>query len=177
MPPFQPSGSVARWVVIYELLTAAKVDDVVTYEQMGVALGLDARRDRHRIQMAVRKAAEHHEHEDKRAVEAVPNIGYRIVHAPEQIRLAGKYQKKSNRSLVRGHSKAVNVDLSEVDEGTRNAFDVVARAFALQMDYNRRLDVRQQRLEDAMESVEQRQQRSDEEIVELRARLERLERG
>jgi predicted nucleic acid-binding Zn-ribbon protein len=45
----------------------------------------------------------------------------------------------------------------------------------MQMDFNRRLDVRQKRLESVMESVTERTERSEEEIAALKERLARLE--
>lgn len=175
MAPFQPSGDRARWQVIYDLLCATEVDGVVTYEHLAAALGMDAKADRHRIQVAMRRAALEHERVDKRAVDAVENVGYRVVRPPEHVLLARRQQRRSSNALERGHSKAVNVDLSQVDETTRQALDMVARAFALQMDFNRRFDVRQRNLEQALGAVTQKANRSAEEIAELRARLDRLE--
>lgn len=177
MSAFQPAGQQARWRTIYDLLCAAEYGEVVTYKQMAEALDLDVEEDRHKIQMAVRRAAKEHEENDKRAIDSVPNVGYRIVHAPEHVVLARRQQKRSTRALVRGHSKAVNVDLSGVDEATRHALDTVAQAFAMQMDFNRRFDVRQRRLEEVLSTVTQRTERSEEEIARLRSRLERLEGG
>lgn len=175
MSPFTPRGTRARWRIIYDLLCAAKVDDIVTYEQLAEALELDPDSDRHTVQMAVRRAAQEHEQADKRALDVVPNVGYRIVRAPEHLTLARRHQKRSSRALVRGHSKAVNVDLSNVDDATRHALEMVARAFSMQMDFNRRFDVRQKRLEDAVSAVNERTERTEAEMTELRARLERLE--
>lgn len=175
MAPFQPKGTKARWRIIYDLLCATEVNGVVTYEQLAEALGMHAETDRHRMQVAMRRAALEHEQVDKRAVDAVENVGYRVVRPPEHLVLARRHQKKSNGSLQRGRSKAVNVDLSGVDEATRQALDTVARAFALQMEFNRRFDVRQQRLEEALSTVNKKAERSQEEIAELRARLDRLE--
>lgn len=177
MVPFVPLGEQARWRTVLDLLRKTATGDVVTYEQIGEALSLDADDERHAIQMAVRRAAREHEEEDKRALEAVPNVGYRIIEAQEHMRLARQQQKKSSRALVAGHSKVVNVDLNELEPQVRNAFQVVAQAFAMQMDFNRRMDVRQRRLQDAVASVAERTDRSEAEIAELRARLERLENG
>lgn len=174
MAAFQPAGDRARWRTVYDLLRTSKTDEVITYETLAEALELDPT-ERHRIQMAVRRAAQEHEETDKRALVVVPNVGYRVVRAPEHIGLARSHQRRSTRSLARGWSKAVNVDLSGVDEATRHALEVVAQAFALQMDFNRRFDVRQQRLEEAVSNTSQRMNRSEEEIAELRERLRRLE--
>lgn len=172
---FEPLGDEARWRTVYSLLLLTDTGTVVTYEELGKALDLDPVEGRHAIQMAVRRAAQEHEQVDKRALDAVKNIGYRVVKPAEQLILARRQQRRSSRALVRGHSKAVNVDLSNVDPEVRKAFDVMAAAFSMQMDYNRRLDVRQQRLEEALNSVRQKTDRSDRNIDDVRARLAELE--
>lgn len=175
MSPFQPVGERARWVEVYDLLCGASIGDVITYERLGEVLDLDASLDRHRIQMAVRRAAQEHERQDKRALDSVTNVGYRIVEAGEHIMLAKRHQSRASKALVRGHSKAINVDVSGLDAETRGALETVARAFALQMEFNRRFDVRQKRLVAAVSAATTRVDRSEQEIVELRARLDRLE--
>lgn len=177
MAAFKPEGERARWQTIYDVLCEAKVGDVVTYERLAEALGLDAVGDRHRIQVAMRRAALEHEQADKRAVDAVANVGYRVVEAPEHLVLAKRHQRRANRQLARGHSKAVNVDLSNLDPDVRHAFEVVAQAFSMQMEFNRRFDVRQKRVEQSIRDAEQRAERTEAEIAELKARLERLEGG
>lgn len=175
MSPFEPAGERARWKDVYDVLKAASIGDVVTYEQLGEALQLDPEADRHKIQMAIRRAAAEHEQQDKRALDAVTNVGYRIVEASEHLELARRHQSKASRALIRGHSKAVNVDLTGMDAQTRTALETVARAFAMQMDFNRRFDVRQKRLEEALNAASVRVDRSEQEIADLRSRLERLE--
>lgn len=181
MSAFRPQGDQARWRTVYDELRKAATGSVVTYEQLGHALSMDPEEDRHAIQMAVRRAAAEHEREDKRAIDVVPNEGYRIAEAREHLTLARRQQKRAGRSLGRGHSKAVNVDLSGVDPDVRHALEVTATAFAMQMDFNRRFAVRQSRLESAVQEITTAQagdrQRSAEEIARLRARVERLERG
>jgi hypothetical protein len=177
MSPFEPVGNQARWRTLYELLVNLDVDDVFTYDEMAAALELDPKRDRHALQMTVRRAAQEYETEHSRALEPVPNEGYRVVEPNEHIVLARKQQKKSHRALARGHSKVVHVDLSGLEPDARKAFEVVAQAFAMQMDFNKRMDVRQKSLEATVASITERHDRSDEEIEEMRARLERLEQG
>lgn len=175
MSPFQPAGEQARWRVVYDLLCKIETGGVLTYEQIGKALDLDVDADRHPIQMAMRRAAKEHEEADRRAVEAVPNEGYRVVEAPEHLRLARGQQKRAGRALARGQSKVVHVDLAGLAPDTRRAFEVVARAFAMQMDFNKRLDVRQAKLEQAVDAMSERTERTEQEIADLKARLARLE--
>ena len=176
MSPFEPAGETARWRILYDLLSGRTVGDVLNYEVMAEALDLDPIEDRHTIQLAMRRASKELELENKHAVEAVQNVGYRIVEPEEHLRLARGQQRRSSRALARGHSKVVNVDLSNVDPEVRNAFQVVASAFAMQMEFNRRTDVRQKKLEDALDAVREKSTRTNEEVAELRARLDRLER-
>lgn len=179
MTGFLPVGDVARWRIIYQLLKPMRVDDILSYERMGEVLGLDPVKDRHVMQMAMRRAAREFEQVDKHAVDSVKNTGYRVVRVAEHIHLARRQQRKAGKALESGHSKAVNVDWNGVDPETRKALEVVARAFSMQMDFNRRFDVRQKRLEKAIESmatqVEGVATRSREEIAELKRRLARLE--
>lgn len=174
---FKPAGERARWRIVYDVLTSADIGDVVTYEQLGDELFLDPNSKRNAIQMAIRRAAAEYEKEDHRALEAVPNIGYRVIYPEDHLRVARGHQKKANHSLERGHSKVVNVDISHLDPELRHTFEIVARAFSVQLDFNRRFTVRQDRIEQAMSGLEKRSERSSEELVDLRARLEELERS
>ncbi len=175
MSPFRPKGDRARWRVIYDVLSGASVGDLITYEELAEALALDPVRDRHKVQMSVRRAAKEYLDNDKRALDVVVDEGYRVADASGHLTLARRHQSKASKELQRGHAKATNVDLSGVEPQTRHALEVVAQAFALQMDYNRRLDVRQTRLEEALTDVTERSERTEAEVAELRSRLERLE--
>lgn len=179
MSPFTPAGDRARWRILYDLLVKLRVGDVLTYPEMAEALELDPEGDRQVIQLAMRRAARELEEVDKHAVDNVAGVGYRIIAPTEQLGLAKRHQRKSGRALARAQSKVVNVDFAQVDAATRRAFEVFATAFAMQADFNRRMDVRQKHLEQAVEAVtrhnEQQAQRTDEEIEELRERLKRLE--
>lgn len=175
MSPFRPAGDRARWRVVYDLLLSTKTGGVLTYEQIGAALDLDVDGDRHAIQMAMRRAAKEHEEADRRAIEAVPNAGYRVVEAPEHLRLARGQQKRAGKALARGQSKVVHVDLSGMEPQTRQAFEFVARAFAMQMDVIKRLNVGHSKLEQAVTNMSERTERTEQEIADLKARLARLE--
>jgi hypothetical protein len=179
MSPFEPAGELARWRVLYGLLRAAEVGDVVTYEEMAYALGLVPVEDRAKVQLAMRRAVRELETEDQRTTEVVANKGYRIVEPERHLDLARQHQRKAGRSLQRGHSKVVNVDFNGMEPEIRKAFEVVAGAFAAQIDFNRRLSVRQENLEKAVQAaaqqIDEHGQRTEEELTALRERLRRLE--
>lgn len=177
MDHFQPIGERARWLELYDLLTKTDTNGVVTYEEMGAALGLDPSGDRQAIRGALYRAAKEHEQVDKRAIVAVPNKGYRVVEPKEHLGLARRHQKRSSRALVRGHSKAVNVDMSKIEPETRKALEVVASVISMQMDFNRRAESKLDAHDRAIRSLVEATERTEAERDEFRARLERLEAG
>lgn len=176
MSPFEPVGDIPRWRVLYAMLQPLEPGNVITYTDMCAALELPETL-RSVVQNAIRRAAREFEVRERHALEPVPNVGYRVVKAEEHMVLARQHQSKSSRALARGHSKVVNVDLSGLDPEARKAFGVVAQAFAAQMDHNRRMDIRQKNLEQALKSMEIKTDRTEDEVAELRARLEKLEQG
>jgi len=179
--PFEPVGAKARWKTVYELIRKTPTGTVITYQQLADALGLDAEKHRMAIRQAVIRAAKEHEEKDKRAIDVVRGEGYRPVEARTNIELARRHQKKAGRSLARGHSKAVNVDLNGVEPQVRAALETIGHAFVLQMDFNKRFEGKQARLEETVREIADSQaedrKRTAEEVAELRARLARLEAG
>jgi hypothetical protein len=179
--PFEPVGDRARWRVIYDILRGAPAGTVITYEKLAGALALDPVKDRHAIQMSIRRASDELERKDKRAIDVERGQGYKVVPATANLGLARRHQRKAGRALARGYSKAVNVDLSGVDPEVRKALEITAQAFSLQMDMNRRFAAKQSEMEQAVADITTTQaadrQRTAEEVAALHARIERLERG
>lgn len=174
---FTPVKDVARWKTVYQMMQRADVGDVITYKAMAKALELHPVNDRQTIQQAVHRAARSYERNEKRAIDAVDNVGYRVVTPAEHMTLARRHQRKSNRSLARSHSKAVNVDMTGMPMEMRKGFEAVARALSMQIEFNRRMDIRQRGLEDAISTITKRSDKTEEEVKELRERLEKLEAG
>lgn len=171
MSPFKPAGEQARWRTAYEQLRATQPGDVLTYEKLGGALGLHPRTERHKIQQAVKAAAQHFLEEDKRAIEAVINEGYRVVDARGHLVLARTHHVKSSRELDRGHAVAVNVDLNGVDPNVRRALEMTAEGLSMLLEHNQRFEARQAKFEKALASVSVKVERNEAELAELRAEL------
>jgi len=173
--PFTPIAGKARWKIVYDMVKGLDIGDQISYRQLGRAMNLTREEDRVTVQGAVRQALPHLEVDEKKTLVNVPNVGYRVAEPAEHVVLARKHQGRALRQLTRGHSRAVNVDLSEVDSNTRRALEMIAQGFALQMDFNRRFDVRQRNMERALSTVAKNQDRTAEEIEALKERLHRLE--
>lgn len=175
MTPFEPAGEEARWKVVYRLLKSKSVGDVLTYAEMGEALGMDPDEDRHSMQMALRRAAKEYLTVDQHALDVMPNVGYRVVTPPEHMNLAKRQQRRSRKALTRGHAQVVHVDMNGMEPEVRKGFELMALAFSAQMSFMKRMDVRQSRLEQAVSAVTPRVERTETEVAELRERLARLE--
>lgn len=175
MAPFTPIGDRPRWAVVYDFLKAHDVAEVVTYAELAEVLDLDPVRNRSAVQVAVRSAAGRFLTEERQALEAVPNVGYRIVEASEHLRLAKGHQAKASTALVRSHKTVVHTDVNGFDPALRRVFEVTATALSYQMDFIRRLDVRTAELESTMNVIAAGRERTDEEVAEIRRRLDRME--
>lgn len=176
MNPFEPIGDQARWKTVYAVLEGKVIGDVVTYVELGEALELDPDEDRHAIQMAVRRAAKEFAEVRRHALDALPNEGYRVVLPAEHLELAQRHQKKSRKALERGHHTVTYVDFNGMDGEVRKAFEVTAQAMGMMLDMSRQLDLKQKRLQEAVDSVVEKSNMSEAQLVELQERMERLER-
>jgi len=179
MSPFTPTGDRARWRILYDMLAERDSGDTLTYDEMVTALGLHAD-DRNTAQLAMRRAAVEYELSHKRAVKAVPNVGYRIVDAGEHLGLARTHQGKASRSVKRGLSKVTNVDLNRIDDPeVRKALELAAAVLSHQDEMMRRMSIRQAHMERALNTVSERteenEKRTTAQIEELQERLRALE--
>lgn len=175
MTPFRPVGERARWRIIFDLLAGMQPGEVLTYEDAAEAVGLDPVADLAVLQAAFRRAGQENEVTNRRAIEAVPRIGYRVVTADEHERLARKYQGRSIVALQSGRSKVSNVRLDELSAEGRAVIEAMGLAFSRQADAIRGLDIRQRNLEDALTATTQTANRTQEEVAEMRSRMAALE--
>lgn len=154
MAPFAPKGEIAQWRIVYRLFQQAEVGATLTYEELGKALDMYPAVDRHRIQAAARKAAEKFLKVDDRAVEVIPEVGYRLATAERQIPLAGAQVEKATRSLDKGKELAVHIRLEELSEEGRQIVHAMAVGFAAVAEYTRQISRRMEDHEGRLADVE-----------------------
>jgi len=152
--PFGPKGEVAQWRTIYRLFQQAAVGDTVGYEEMAEALDLDPVAERHRVQAAARKAATNLLKVDDRAVEVVPNEGYRLVPAERQIPLAGQQVERAARVLDKGKDLTVHVRLDELSPEGRGIVQAMSLGFAQVAEYARQMTRRMEDHENRLADIE-----------------------
>lgn len=173
--PFEPIGAEPRWRIAYRLLTETEVGGIVTYDALAEAMGLDPASERALAQLAVRRALREYEKQDLHTAEAVRNVGYRVVDTNGHLMLARRHSRKAGTQHKLGKSKVENVDLSGAEPEVRKAFEVIAHAFAQQQQINRRILEKQARQDRALSLVAQRTERTDEELAQMRKRIEDVE--
>lgn len=173
--PFETIGEKARWELVYPMLAGTPTADVITYEEVAEVLDLEPLKDRGTIQQVIRDAAKRHLEQDGRAIESVPNVGYRVVKNHEHLRLAQGFQKRSKKALQRSHKTIVCTDMSGMTFEDKQRFDQAGQAIGALIDLTRRLDLRQRHLEHALGTVAKKTDRNSAEVSELKERLERLE--
>lgn len=139
--------------MVYELFQSAEIGETIGYPAMAEALDLDPERDRHALQMAARKAGLELEKKDRRAVDAVKNVGYRVVEPTEILGLGKRRNRKAGKQITRGAIVVNAVDLNAVDGPVRDALETLARGFAVQGEINRRFAARQQRVEQKVDEL------------------------
>lgn len=130
-----------KWMSVYELLITLNVGDVVTHEQLMELAG------KH-YQPPFYRAAREFLHVDHRAMESVRGVGYRVVQAAEQARLAEGFKGKAVVALHRGVDVATNVRRDELSDAERAQNDfaqiMLGRAFR---DIKRKFDEHEERIE------------------------------
>jgi len=165
MTAFTPiDGSEPKWAKVHRLLAAAEVDQTVTYTELSDAVGSDIRSNRNPVYRATREL----EDTASRTVEAVPNIGYRIVRADEHERLAKSKHRSSRRMLHKARRKITSADRAELSEVDQQRID----------NYGDRLAALEQQVANAqqrLEKVETRADTHDDDNAELRRRIAALE--
>lgn len=172
-PLFTPQGSRAKWEMLYDIFSAKEVKDVVTYAEMGRALG--SGHSRPQVQAIVHQVAPRLLIQEKKAIRAIPNVGYEIVEASQHLDLAKGHEGRASKALGRASTVVLHTDHEGLSEAQRAALIRAGGLLAAQQEAIRRLDIRQKRTDRAVASVAQEQAVQSDEIQRLRERIARLE--
>lgn len=152
--PFEPKGEIAQWRIVYRLFQEAAVGDELTYERLGDELNLDPNSERHRIQVAARRASKQLLEVDDRAVEVVTDVGYRVVSAIRQIPMAGRQVERAGRALDRGKSLTTHIRMDELTEQERHIVHTMALGFAQVAEWARQIGRRVEDHEGRLSDIE-----------------------
>lgn len=138
--PLRKDGLSARDVA-FDLLKDKPPGTVIPYAIFGAALGTN---DRVKVQQAVRAATKLLLKRSKRGVVNVPNSGYRILPANENITIARRHETKSDKALVRALDFYEGTNLTEMSDAERRLHQgqhmIAIAIMASHRHINKRLD-------------------------------------
>lgn len=172
---FETIGEKSRRQIVVDLVETVDYGGIIEYDTLADALSVE---DKGVIQAAVHAAKPAIERAHAKAVEAIPNVGYRVVLPSEHGLLATKQQRKSRRAIVRAKSKIDNVDLNKLSDTEKAVIAIYGAVLASQIEFSRRADLRYARKETLDQLITQQSKvntRTDAELQEMRARLADLE--
>lgn len=172
MSLFEPIGEKSRKDLALELFAQYYPGDLIAYSDLSEAVGTS---NRTAVQAAVRDASKSFLKSCGHALEAVRGEGYRIVEPDGHARLSDKRRERSSRELSKAYDIVAYADESEMTPDARRMTEGLRAVVSAQMDFNRRMDARLRSAEKATEAVVVKTDRTEAEVAELRARLERLE--
>jgi chaperonin cofactor prefoldin len=162
--PFEPKGAEAEWRPVYRAVKKLKTDGIITYAELEELLGHQVSTDRSAIYRAIREL----EKIDKRTMEVVPRVGYRVVEAREHERLARVHQKRSRRQLGRSLRKVRSADRRHLTAEEAARLDDLEGRFS-------RLESMVRRLDDRQKVTENRQDKVERESADLAAQFQKLQ--
>jgi hypothetical protein len=115
---FEPKRSDGKSyrVVALEVLQAKQPDQIIAYNELAKILQLDPRRHRAQIQGAVLAANKSLLKTHQRGVQAIRNVGYRMLPAREHMLVANNHQTKADRQMKRAIEFFAGTNLSELSE-------------------------------------------------------------
>lgn len=161
--PFKPKAEVAQWRAVYRVLQKAPAGETVTYEQLATELDMDPAVDRMRIQAAARQAGKHMLETDDRAIESVPEQGYRVVNATRQIALAGNQIERATTQLDKGRELTTHIRMDELSAQEQQIVQTMALGFAQVANWARQVGRRVEDHEGRLSDIEAELQRIREE--------------
>lgn len=165
MRAFSPSRSDGRSDrrVIYELAQDAEPETSFTYDTLQEALqvGLDVEVTRSRVYRAVGAANKTLLREQRRYLQVVPDVGYRIIRADEHLPVAIAKKGQAETYVRRGLEILRQTRMDEIDPAQRTIHEGQLLVFG--------------GLCQAIQESNRRHDRSDALIADLRRRVETLE--
>lgn len=174
--PGEPIGSQPRWKILYDGLNNLRDTQLLSYTDMGDLLGLDPEKanDRSAIYQALRKAIEELRRQTRKVVRIERGHGCRLATAEQVLVVARRHQGRAAREVAVAHDKVSAIDTSGLDSTTARLVEATRIGFARQSEMIRQLDVRQDRLDAALEALGVHQQKIDERVDGTQAELRQL---
>lgn len=127
------ADGIAEHRIVADLILDRSIGDTVTYDELAAALGHD-HVDRRRLQAIARRANSELRRDHQRSIEAVVNLGYRVLRPSEHVMQARRYRDRSRRSMKTGVQvlRATDLDQLTADEQQRAVGEMMAMSRVVQ---------------------------------------------
>jgi hypothetical protein len=141
--------------VLFDQLDTLQPGELLRYEDMGNLLGLDfqERQDYLAIMAAARKAVDELRSQGNKVFKVVRGHGLERAAVGQVIALAQRQQARAAAAVETGHQMVSTINLNELDPTMANVVRATVMAFERQAAFMRQLDVRQDRLQAAIDIV------------------------
>lgn len=175
-PASPHKGKDPRWKIVYDAMSSLPPDTLITYNELGEILGVDASTRSGKVQIgaAARKAIRELEVRANMVFTVVRGQGYQRAEPTTVIIMARRHQEKAIAEIEHGASKVATIDLTKVDTQTANLARATGIAFARQAAAMKTLDVRQRRLDTALAALGSEVYHQRDRLKELEDRVNKL---
>jgi hypothetical protein len=167
---FEPKGERAQWRIVYDLLCPLGVGDILTYDAITEALGVD---NINQVRGAVHRAAKEWGKDHHRALSPVHKVGYRVVAGAETEILIRKQHRRTRRSMTKARDLTRDTDRSMLSPEERVRFDRMELRLSRHTDMIRRIDTRQDKMEEAIETDRAARQATEAKVARLEEAMRR----
>ena len=174
---FKPKGEKPEWYILYKLFRDEPFDTIIPYQVLASAIGLDWSDFKHQRKLSrivSGKVMYELLKRKKKNVEAIDNVGYRIVFPKEQIDLAKKHQLKARRQLFKTRNNVKHIDHNYLTEEERTIATTAVILVESQIHFNDRVSVRRREQDKALNSLHKSVDLSEEQKEHIKKQKERL---
>lgn len=171
---FATVGEVSRRAQVVALVDATPHGELIPYEAIEMALGLD----RPSAQAVVNQAKTSIGRDLQKALSAVTNVGYRVLQPSEHLNLAKKHQRKGRRQTRKAHGAVRFTDFTQLSADERDKFDLANATLAALERFEKRADLRyasREKVDAFIAEQSGRNERTAGEVQSMNDRLARLE--
>jgi len=149
--PFTPKGSRAIRIIITEMAAKAEFGDVLSFADLGEAIGVDDDKAGHaQVRQAVSAARPLLLSDHGRALVAVRTVGYRVARPGEMAGIAQDHRQRADRSIGRAMAVIDKADMSSATDEERRRFQAVGVVIR---NLHTRMTSAEQRLADLEDAV------------------------
>lgn len=164
------ADGIAEWRIGYEFVQPLEIGAIATYDKICDVLDR-ARDDLNPIYRIMGRAAKELRRHDKRSLECVPGIGYRVLHPTEHELQARRYHRQGHRKMTTSLEVVKATDLDLLTEADRQRSIALAMVLQGMCSAIGDLQHRQRRTEQILAKIPEN---TGEQLAEQKAQMAKM---